>query len=69
MADARHCEVSAEKPGEGAERNHPSAVEDDALALMRLMDWVKMPAHAVKGIIGADEIRRRRGYPDQMNVA
>jgi hypothetical protein len=36
---------------------------------MRPAVRVKKPAHAVKGIIGACELRPRRGYPDQMNVA
>ena len=41
--------------GHGRRKKPPPAVEDDALALMRLAVRVKKPAHAVKGIIGADE--------------
>ena len=45
-------------------------MEDDALALMRPADRVKEPAHAVKGIIGADEppLEARVSRPDECRL-
>jgi len=60
--------VSDESPGAGTENKPHKARDHDAATLSSLVR-VKRPAHVVKGVIGADEHRTRRGYSDQMNAA
>jgi len=55
--------------GRGDRKQPPPADAHDPARGSRPVPWVKIPAHAVKGVIGARELRARRGYPDQMDAA
>ena len=55
--------MSDESPGAGSE-NKPYNANNYETETLRGLVRVKLPAHAVKGVIGAYENRMRRGYSD-----